>query len=303
MLKMAKIYGQAGSTKNLLKLTHKYHSGLHTLEKIKHFKANFDQILASAKTQAETDIDTRINNLEQTIEKYSEKLTVGDNRDRFKILWKLAIRPGLKIIRKRTQKSLRKLIGNKSDLIRDRLKYLHSAREAILRNNPLLLGAVGEEQVIDALQTLSGDFIVFNDVNVNLGKKVNWKMGRKYVRKAQIDHVVVCRGGLFVIETKNYAQSSMDAAVMGGKHPGIQAQRAEFVLWVWLKRSLNVEPPKMKTVVVTTRYLTIPPREFVKILPVSEMAEHLNWYLENRKYLSNKHMNEIPRLLRKITQS
>lgn len=56
-----------------------------------------------------------------------------------------------------------------------------------------VLGEIGEESVASILRTLPKDYVVFNDVYLDI---------KGYC--AQIDHVVISRYGVFIIETKNY---------------------------------------------------------------------------------------------------
>lgn len=56
-----------------------------------------------------------------------------------------------------------------------------------------VLGEIGEESVASILKTLPKDYVVFNDVYLEI---------KGY--STQIDHVVISRYGVFIIETKNY---------------------------------------------------------------------------------------------------
>lgn len=56
-----------------------------------------------------------------------------------------------------------------------------------------VLGEIGEESVASILKTLPKDYVVFNDVYLEIKGK-----------STQIDHVVISRYGVFIIETKNY---------------------------------------------------------------------------------------------------
>lgn len=60
-------------------------------------------------------------------------------------------------------------------------------------NQATLRGWFGEKKVSSRLRTLPNDYILFDDVYINVEG-----------RSVQIDHVVVSVYGIFVIETKNY---------------------------------------------------------------------------------------------------
>lgn len=56
-----------------------------------------------------------------------------------------------------------------------------------------VLGEIGENKVASILKTLPKNYVVFNDVYLEINGK-----------STQIDHVVISRYGVFIIETKNY---------------------------------------------------------------------------------------------------
>ncbi len=56
-----------------------------------------------------------------------------------------------------------------------------------------VLGEIGEESVASILKTLPKDYVVFNDIYLEI---------KGY--STQIDHVIISRYGVFIIETKNY---------------------------------------------------------------------------------------------------
>ncbi|MFD2518261.1 NERD domain-containing protein [Salinimicrobium flavum] len=59
---------------------------------------------------------------------------------------------------------------------------------------PKIKGALGENKVTTKLRRLNKkEYIVFNNILLKKGNSTT-----------QIDHIVVCQGGIFVIETKNY---------------------------------------------------------------------------------------------------
>ena len=56
------------------------------------------------------------------------------------------------------------------------------------------IGKFGEEQVSSLLEDLPNDYKIFNDIYIYLKDKT-----------VQIDHIIISRYGIFVIETKNYS--------------------------------------------------------------------------------------------------
>lgn len=54
-------------------------------------------------------------------------------------------------------------------------------------------GKYGEKEIIKILKRLPKEYIIFNDLLLQNGNKTS-----------QIDHIILCKKGIFVIETKNY---------------------------------------------------------------------------------------------------
>jgi hypothetical protein len=95
------------------------------------------------------------------------------------------------------------------------------------------MGAKGENKVIDELSRLDDCFHILSGVEVYLTHFVTYN-GKKNLKSAQIDIVVVCPKGVFMIEVKNwsdkYAQSDKQ-----GLNPYEQTERDGRVLWILLQ--------------------------------------------------------------------
>jgi hypothetical protein len=94
----------------------------------------------------------------------------------------------------------------------------------------LVTGTKGENKVIDELLKLDDSYHVLCGVKIELPYFVTYR-GEKNLRSAQMDLVVVCPKGIFMIEVKNwtdeYAQRSNQ-----GFSPYEQTERAGRVLWI-----------------------------------------------------------------------
>jgi len=103
-----------------------------------------------------------------------------------------------------------------------------------LRARPESAGAYAELRVAKALADLPPDYHVFHNVKLRAKSFLRDQYGVP-IQSAQIDHVVVGPGGVFIIETKNwsaeFAQSSR------GFNPHDQVGRASLLCYVLLKDS------------------------------------------------------------------
>ena len=97
-----------------------------------------------------------------------------------------------------------------------------------------LKGAKGENKVIQELSKLNDNYHVFCGVRLALPRAVTYR-GERNLRSAQMDFVIVCPKGVFMIEVKNWSKSY--AASHGGFSPYEQTERAGRVLWIDLQNS------------------------------------------------------------------
>ncbi len=84
-------------------------------------------------------------------------------------------------------------------------------QKSILLNqfNEVIAGAVGEEKVVQNLSQLNSDYILINDFNITFNPPMYRKQNDDYIKSIQIDHVLISRAGIFLIETKNWSQESI----------------------------------------------------------------------------------------------
>ena len=100
------------------------------------------------------------------------------------------------------------------------------------KDNPLHAGTKGENKVIDELLKLDDNYHILCGVRIELPHYV-WYDGQKNLRSAQMDLVVTCPKGVFMIEVKNWSNSY--AQNYDGLNPYEQTDRAGRVLWIALQ--------------------------------------------------------------------
>ena len=170
----------------------------------------------------------------------------------------------------------------------DKKRQINKIEENI--DSPLYHGAKGELQVLDKLSELSDDYHIFCDVYKELDHYVTYN-GRKNLRSAQMDFVVVSHRGVVLIEAKNW--SSRYYRQHDGLSPHEQVDRAGRVLWISLKSSWwsPKNPP------VTSVLLSIqgnmeydPDYKFV----YAKDLKNINYFIQNRnEQFSDKEVQRI----------
>ena len=153
-------------------------------------------------------------------------------------------------------------------------------------------GTRGENIVIDELSKLDDSYHILCGVDMELHYWVTYN-GRKNLKSAQMDLVVVCPKGVFMIEVKNW--SNQFASNNNNFSPYEQTERAGRVLWISLQ---NV----IKNVRVTNILLSIrgnlPYNGNYRSVYVSSL-DKINNFLEKRQdELNEKEVGKIVKSLR-----
>ncbi len=145
------------------------------------------------------------------------------------------------------------------------------------KDDPFHAGAKGELSALDVLSQLPDDYHIMCGVNLALPRYVTYN-GRKNLRSAQMDFVVVSRKGVVLIEVKNWSTKYY----MNNQNisPHEQADRAARVLWISLQSWRAPKKPKVKSIVLSTR-INMPYDSKYKFVSVSNL-EKINSFLQNR---------------------
>jgi len=99
-------------------------------------------------------------------------------------------------------------------------------------DNPLHAGTRGENKVIEELLKLDEHYHILCGVRIELPYYV-WYNGQKNLKSAQMDLIVVCPKGVFMIEVKNWSNDY--SKNYDGLNPYEQTDRAGRVLWIALQ--------------------------------------------------------------------
>lgn len=285
---MAIIHGKAASTKYLLYLLPKINGkSFETLEELQQFYENYLYVLKEAETTARTQIEEEIAQLEieekslngqynesialkrkelndQIVELNKKVQTTKGIISKLKLRFKILIRSSFietnitsscnqihnELIKKQAKRS--DLTKNKENTVNQRCYNLKNAYHIINTKKTFLIGASGEEEVIEHLSFLPDNYHVFNDVKIDFGDWIYWKNGRdgdKIIKTSQIDHLVVGPTGIILIETKKWRRADIE-----NKRSDLvyQIQRANYALWRYLKYYSHVDCDiRIRTVAVS----------------------------------------------------
>ena len=156
----------------------------------------------------------------------------------------------------------------------------------------LKTGTKGENKVIDELSKLDDSYHIMCGIDIELHNWVTYN-GKKNLKSAQMDIVVVCPKGIFMIEVKNwtdeYAQRNKQ-----GLSPYEQAGRAGLVLWITLQ---NVFKGIRVTNVLLSIKGNLPYNEDYRLVYASSL-DSINQFLEKRQDSLNE--KEVEKIIKKL---
>jgi len=157
------------------------------------------------------------------------------------------------------------------------------------KDDPFHAGASGELSVLDELYKLSDDYHVLCGLNFELPYYVTYN-GRKNLKSAQMDFVVVSKRGIILIEVKNWSTQYYNQNENLSPHE--QVDRAGRVLWIALKSWRSPKNPPVTSVLLSVqgnmKYNSN--YKFVSVLDLNK----INFFIENRKeQFSEKEIQRI----------
>jgi len=134
------------------------------------------------------------------------------------------------------EKNVERSIENKEFLITKRLEdslaVLTNTKAVLDDLYTLVAGAIGENAVANTLQELSDDYYLINDFSVRFDRPIYNRKEDDRIYSIQVDHLLVSKAGIFLLETKNWSKASVESLDL--RSPVEQIRRTSFALFVLL---------------------------------------------------------------------
>lgn len=168
------------------------------------------------------------------------------------------------------------------------LSELERKKTKIDELNSFIYGALGEQKVVRTLEALSDEYFLINDFSVSFAPAIYNRQENDYIKSVQIDHILVAPSGIFLIETKNWSEKSLENLSL--RSPVQQIKRANFVLYKLLNSEmsnyrLHLDRHHWGDKKISIRNLIVlmntkPKEEFqhVKILTLNELLGYVNYF-------------------------
>mgnify|MGYP001191876902 FL=1 len=184
------------------------------------------------------------------------------------------------------------IISNEDEAVRQSVHHslseLERKKDVIDNLNSFIYGALGEQKVVKTLENLSDDYFLINDFSVSFSPAIYNRQENDYIKSVQIDHILVSPSGIFLIETKNWSEKSLESLSL--RSPVQQIRRASFVLFKLLNNEISNyhlrldrhhwgdKKISIKNLIVMTNTKPQEEFQFVKVLTLNELLGYINYF-------------------------
>ncbi len=184
------------------------------------------------------------------------------------------------------------------------LKELERKKSIIDEINNYIYGALGEQKVIKVLENLPNEYFLINDFSLTFSTPIYNRQEDDYIKSVQIDHVLISPSGIFLIETKNWSEQSLNNLSL--RSPVQQIKRSNFALFILLNEgittnNLNINQHHwgerkipIRNLIVLTKVKPNEDFQYVKILTLNELLNYVKYF---KPTFSNKETQEITNYL------
>lgn len=166
-----------------------------------------------------------------------------------------------------------RLIKNRA---KSRISKIQHIKEVLESSRNLISGAIGENLVVKEIKKLSNDYVLINDFKLEFYKPIYYKKQNHRIYSIQIDHLLITKAGIFIIETKNWSKSSVNSISL--RSPIEQIERSNFALYIYISENVNLFNHHWGEQTVPIRNLIV----MIKNKPTGQF-----------KYVSIKLLNEL----------
>lgn len=176
-----------------------------------------------------------------------------------------------------------------------KIEQLDFTRTILENSKHLISGAIGENLVVKEIEKLSDDYVLINDFNLRFTRPLFYKKYNQRIYTIQIDHLLISKAGIFIIETKNWSKSSVNSISL--RSPIEQIERSNFALYIYISKNITLNDHHWGEQRVPVRNLIVmiknkPKGEFkyVSIKLLRELNDYIKYF---EPVLTDKQFNKI----------
>ncbi|WP_417557298.1 nuclease-related domain-containing protein [Mesoflavibacter zeaxanthinifaciens] len=176
---------------------------------------------------------------------------------------------------------------DKQNLIEKRaepkLRELNYTRKVIENSKNLISGAIGESLVVKEVKKLTNDYTLINDFKLNFSNPIFYKKYNQLIYSIQIDHLLISKAGIFIIETKNWSKSSVNSISL--RSPVEQIERTNFALYIYLSENITLnrhhwgeQQIPIRNLIVMINHKPKANFKYVKVKLLKEMNDYIRYF-------------------------
>ncbi len=267
------------------------------------------------KRQLKILIDNLTDELTNTIENYSKKITELESKHSNVIFGLINKFRHFRLTKKLDyiNNNFNEIIHNKSIIIKEKILNDQYSIDYILNNKEKVLskrsrnkiekltyinealkglyahisGAIGESLVVKEIEKLPNDYILINDFELKFDRPIYNKQNDDRIYSIQIDHLLISPAGVFIIETKNWSEKSLNRYDL--RSPVEQIRRTSYAMFVFLNKisddfcDIGIHhwgesqiPLKNLIVMINNKPKNI--FKFVKVLKLNELIKYVSHF-------------------------
>lgn len=276
---MAVVVGKIQTLKKLRETLDE--KGIHrfnSIGDINSFLENFEQEKRSIPTNEKDKLDKELETLKISIKLAKQKSLLNVLYKIYygiKIKWYSYKKNSLKnnyesILSKRCKKTTQKLIH-----IKKTVEELYT----------LISGAIGENAVVNELKQLPDSYYVINDFSLKFTPPIYNRRENERIASIQIDHLLICQSGVFIIETKNWSSESIQNLDI--RSPIKQIKRNSYALFVTINSESNLNLAEhhwgskkvpIRNIIVMTNSAPMEEFKYVEVLHLNNLNGYVKYF-------------------------
>jgi len=180
---------------------------------------------------------------------------------------------------------LKYISKNKQEVIlersRNEIAEIEYAKKSVDELRTLISGAIGESLVEKEVRKLSDDYILINDYKMKFKPPIYSKKTGDWIYSIQLDHLLVSKAGIFILETKNWSKRSINSLDL--RSPVDQIIRTSYAMFRVVNKEIQLNTHHWGTKQIPMRNIIVmineKPKEEFKYVKVKQLKE-LNNYLQ-----------------------
>ena len=166
------------------------------------------------------------------------------------------------------------------------LRTLERKKVLIDEVNSSIYGAIGEQKVVKELENLPDEYVLINDFCLSFSPPIYNRSENDYIKSIQVDHLLIAPSGVYLIETKNWSEQSLNNLSL--RSPVSQLKRTSFALFTVLNKKTEglgltqhhwgKKKIALKNLLVLINQKPLEEFQYVKILTLNQLLSYIKYF-------------------------